>query len=60
MNCLGVGPQTTASGVAEKRAGFAVYTLALTAGRQGQQKDEKNRQREVALPNKSLGRGFDG
>jgi hypothetical protein len=32
MNCFGLGPQATASGMAEKRTGFAVYALAFTAG----------------------------
>jgi hypothetical protein len=32
MNCLGIGPQPAAAGMAEKGTGFAVNPLVLAAG----------------------------
>jgi hypothetical protein len=49
------GPQATASGMAEKCAGFAVNALAFTAGGEGEQKDEKDGKRQFALTNKGFG-----
>ena len=53
------GPQPAAAGLAEERARLAVHALALAAGRQRQQKDEEDGQREFALPNEGIRRCLD-
>jgi hypothetical protein len=42
--------------MAEKCTGFAINTLAFTAGGEGKQKDEEDGKRQLALTNKRLGR----
>lgn len=59
MDRFRLGPQATATGLAKKRAGFAVDARALAARRQRQQKNEEGGECEFALPNKGLRRGLD-
>ena len=59
MDRLRLGPQPAAVGLAEERARLAVHALARAAGRQRQQKDEKDREREFPLPDKRLRRCLD-
>jgi hypothetical protein len=54
MNRFRFGPEAAASGLAEKRAGFAIDALALATSRQRQQKDDERGESEFALTNKGL------
>jgi hypothetical protein len=54
MNRFRFGPEATASGLTEKRAGFAIDAFALATSCQRQQKDKQGGKSEFALTNKGL------
>jgi hypothetical protein len=56
MNCLCIGPQPPAVGLAEKGTSHAVNALFLVAGDKRWQNDEEDGKGQLALTDKAPGR----